>query len=132
MLAIRACSRFFSIIFSLSLFAIIHAGVLERPIAVAVNPPIDGQSHLLLRLESFLKREESTIESVFFSAAIRGRVSFGGTYNLTNTWFTGGLPSRSSLSVGSNLRMVMMTSMMTLASSTADIAASWRRGRRFL
>ena len=86
----QAYSCFFSIIFSLSLFSATLASVLETPIIIAVDPPIDGQSHLILRLESFLKVEEPSLESVFFHAAIRGRLSFGGTYDFQNTWFAGG------------------------------------------
>ena len=92
MKAISACSCFFSIIFSLSFFSATLAGVLSDPIVVAVDPPIDGQSHLIIRLESILKLREPSIESVFYRAAIRGRRSFGGAYDLNSTYFAGEPP----------------------------------------
>ena len=89
---LNACNVF-SLFYSLISFSMIPATTsiaLMNPIMLAVDPPIDGQSHLFVNLESRLKLKENSFEMTFFSGAFRGTKSFGGAYNLNRTSITGG------------------------------------------
>ena len=89
---LNACNVF-SLFFSLISFSIVPAAsslALSNPIVLAVDPPIDGQSHLFVDLESRLKLEGNSFETTFFSGAFRGTTWFGGTYDLNRTSISGG------------------------------------------